>query len=99
LVLCGYILLKEVNAFMNTLRDHKLGDKAGLNNNWRRDSKWKLNLSALFWLLMVLGSPAVRPLDDNDPLALHDMRARFKLLRAYDHFRAVATGDMTWDEY
>lgn len=99
LVLRGYIPLEEVDAFLNTLRDRKLGDKAGPNNNWRRDSKWKLNLSASFWLLMALGSPAVRPLDDNDALALHDMRARFESLRAYDRFRAVATGHMTWDEY
>lgn len=99
LVLRGYIPLEEVDAFLNCLRDRELGDKAGPNNNWRRESKWKLNLSASFWLLMVLGSPAVRPLGPNDPQALHDMRDKFESLRAYDRFRAVATGDMTWDEY
>ncbi|KAM0524166.1 hypothetical protein ACHAPE_001427 [Trichoderma viride] len=99
LVLRGYIPLEEVDAFLNCLRDHELGDKTGPNNNWRRDSKWKLNLSASFWLLMVLEYPAVRRLGPNDPQALHDMRDKFESLRVYDRFRAVATGNMTWDEY
>ncbi|PNP51834.1 hypothetical protein THARTR1_07603 [Trichoderma harzianum] len=44
----------EATAFVNTLRDPHLGDKAATNRDWSINSKWMLNLTPSFWLLMVL---------------------------------------------
>ncbi|KAM0255907.1 hypothetical protein ACHAQJ_005308 [Trichoderma viride] len=99
LVLRGYKPDEEVDAFFNTLRDPQLGDKAGPNNNWGTESKWKLYLSPTFWLLMVLRSPAVRYLSANDPLAIHEMQAKMDSKPIYARFRDVATGAITWQDY
>lgn len=99
LVLRGCKPDEEVDAFFNTLKDPQLGDKAGPNNNWGIGSKWRLHLSPSVWLLMVLRSPAVRPLSANDPLAIHEMQAKMDSKLTYARFRDVATGAITWQEH
>ncbi|PTB37353.1 hypothetical protein M441DRAFT_40099 [Trichoderma asperellum CBS 433.97] len=99
LVLRGCKPDEEVDAFFNTLKDPQLGDKAGPNNNWGIGPKWRLHLSPSVWLLMVLRSPAVRPLSANDPLAIHEMQAKMDSKLTYARFRDVATGAITWQEH
>lgn len=48
---------------------------------------------------MVLRSPAVRPLSANDPLAIHEMRAKMDSKPIYAGLRDVGTGAITWQEY
>lgn len=55
-IMRGYKPEDEYQAFINLLRDPKLGDKAA-PNDWISESHWKLHLSPSFWLLMALGSP------------------------------------------
>ncbi|KAL6886055.1 P-loop containing nucleoside triphosphate hydrolase protein [Trichoderma evansii] len=99
LILLGYRPDEEYDAFVNTLRDHRLCDKAGPNNDWRVDSKWKLHLSPSFWLLIVLRSPAVPKLSKGDPLVIHEMQADMDSLSQYSRFRSVATGAITCQVY
>jgi hypothetical protein len=99
LVLRCYKADEEVDAFFNVLRDPQLGDEAGPNNNWNRESNWRLHLSPTYWLLMVLRSPSVRVLGTNDPIAIHEMQAKMDSKPVYARFRDVATGIITWQEY
>lgn len=48
---------------------------------------------------MVLRSPAVRKLSKDDPLVIHEMRARMDSLPRYSRFCGVPTGAITWQEY
>lgn len=99
LVLRGYKPDEEVDAFFNLLRDPRLGDKAGSNNNWRIESRWRLHLSPSYWLLMVLRSPIVRLLGPSDPLSIHKMQVKMDSKPEYARFRAVATRAIDWQEY
>ncbi|KAL6794263.1 P-loop containing nucleoside triphosphate hydrolase protein [Trichoderma sp. SZMC 28012] len=89
----------EVIAFINTLRDPHLGDKAAPNREWSIDSKWTLNLTPSFWLLMVLRSPAVRKIHEDDPKVIHEMQQQMDIRRDCERLRAVATGKISWQEY
>ncbi|KAL7931583.1 hypothetical protein V8C35DRAFT_282577 [Trichoderma chlorosporum] len=98
-VMRGFASSKEVTAFVNTLRDPQLGDKAAPNREWSIDSKWTLHMTPSFWLLMVLRSPAVRELHEDDPEAVHEMQKRIDSRRDCERLRAVATGKISWQEY
>lgn len=99
LVLRAYNRDDEVDAFINTLRDPYIGDEAAPSRNWGPDAKWKLNLSPSFWLLMILRSPAVRELHEDDSPALHQIQAEIDRSPLSERLRAVATGAISWQEY
>ncbi|EHK51133.1 hypothetical protein TRIATDRAFT_772, partial [Trichoderma atroviride IMI 206040] len=97
-VMRGYKPGDEYQAFINLLRDPKLGDKAA-PDNWLRDSNWRLHLSLSFWLLMALESNAVRRLHHDDPSSIHTMKHILGSTPAYNRLCRVARGAMTWEEY
>ncbi|KAM0249672.1 hypothetical protein ACHAQJ_008969 [Trichoderma viride] len=97
-ILRGYKPDEEYEAFVNVLKGRS-GDEARPNGMWSIDSKWNLHLSPSFWLLMVLRSPAVRELSEDDPLAVYEMQAKMDIRGNCASLRAVATGVITWQEY
>jgi hypothetical protein len=71
LVIRAYKIQEEMAAFRKLLKNPRLGDDACPNDSRRGTPRWKLHLSLSYWLLMAMGSSAVRPLDeDEDPAIL-----------------------------
>lgn len=97
-VIRGYSLNDEVSAFKALLRDPTLGDEAA-PKEWELASQWKLNLSLAFWLLVVLGSPAVRELHLDDDDGLWKLRRQINGVLPLKRLRDVATGVATWEQY
>lgn len=97
-VIRGYNLNDEVSAFKALLRDPTLGDEAA-PKEWDLASQWKLNLSLAFWLLVVLGSPAVRELHLDDDEGLWKLRRQINGVLSLKRLRDVATGVTTWEQY
>lgn len=99
-VIRGYRLDDEAAAVRNLLERADLGSDASPFGYWRAVSKWKLDRSLAYWLLMVLGSRAVRPMDDDDSHALHEFRASIDDPASKDlrTLRDAATGKMSWRE-
>ena len=101
LVVRAYKPKDEADAFLNLLQNLHDGDNAAPNRTWRASSKWKLHLSAAFWLLVLLGAKAkgVRELRLDDSTALHELHHEINSRDDLAYLRAVATGDITWQEY
>ncbi|KAH8122378.1 P-loop containing nucleoside triphosphate hydrolase protein [Trichoderma asperelloides] len=74
-VMRGYKPEDEYDAFINTLQDPRIGDKAA-PRTWISDSNWRLHLSPSFWLLMALRSKAVRDLHEDDHPDIHAVQYR-----------------------
>ncbi|KAK7419785.1 hypothetical protein QQX98_003157 [Neonectria punicea] len=86
--------------WQNSLLGSIHGDKATPERRLGQpESEWKLNLSLTFWFLVVLGSPAVRPLPPDDNKALHGLRRKIDHNWDLAKFHAVATGKITWKEF
>lgn len=66
IIIRGYAIADEIAAFRKLLESPKEGNDAAPKKEWKPKSKWKLDLSATYWLLMVLRSPAVRQLDSDE---------------------------------
>ncbi|KAM0229344.1 hypothetical protein ACHAP5_011678 [Fusarium lateritium] len=100
LIIRGYDPREEVAAITSLLQDPKCGDDAVPATSWKLPSKWKLNLSCAFWLLLVLRSPAAgRELRSDDHPYLHALQKRIDTRADLLSLRQVATGTITWDEY
>ncbi|KAM3440550.1 hypothetical protein MY4824_001998 [Beauveria thailandica] len=96
-VVRGYKLEFELVATKALLQDPSLGDAAVPDHMVldHANSRWKLHLSPTYWLLMVLGSSAVRKLEHDDGAGLWALRN----LPCEGHMarlRAVARGEMSW---
>ncbi|KAK1462994.1 hypothetical protein CCUS01_08399 [Colletotrichum cuscutae] len=98
MVLRGYKRAHELAAFEALLEDPRLGDMAAPQLSYGQ-SPWRLELSVAFWLLVLLRSPAVRDLHKDDKEALHQLQRQVDTRRDWAKLRAVATGQITWDEY
>jgi hypothetical protein len=89
----------ECWAFDALLRDPKRGDDAAPSSLFSDPSNWKLHLSSAFWLLVILRSPHVRELHQDDPKVLHNWRKKLDERTDLDDFRAVVLGEMTWEAW
>lgn len=98
IVLRGYRRDHELAAFKALLKDPRLGDMAAPRFQ-DRAAPWCLELSVAFWLLVLLRSPAVRDLHKDDKEALHQLQRDIDTRQDWASLRAVATGNITWDEY
>ena len=99
LIVRAYKMDHEVIALRALLERPDLGDKAAPSSYWFPSSKWKLHCSLTYWVLMVLGSPAVRRLDENDPPALSDMRNNIKGHKTRHDLYRLATRQIQWREF
>lgn len=99
LVIRGFRLRDEIKAFRNLLQQPNIGDAAAPKTKFRGTAKWKLHLSATYWLLKALGSPAVPALNEEDNASIGNMREK---LEKHDVFAAlvdVARGKLSWADY
>ncbi|KPM37738.1 hypothetical protein AK830_g8828 [Neonectria ditissima] len=102
LVVRAFKLAHEHTALERVLSDIKTVDTASIakkSGTWRRPSRWQLQLSVAFWLLVVLRCPTVRDLDRDDNKALHQLRYNIDGREDLADLRAVATGVMDFEEF
>ncbi|KAK1983080.1 P-loop containing nucleoside triphosphate hydrolase protein [Colletotrichum cereale] len=99
LVVRGYKSEEDFHALRALLRDPSLGDNARPNRHGK-PTRWKLNLSVSFWLLLLLRSPAVdRQIHEDDPQVLHDMQSYLDGRSDMKDLRAYATGRMPYEQF
>lgn len=94
-VIRGYNPELELLAFKALLRDPSLGSKA-VPADRLQGEKWTLNLSLAFWLLLAIGSTAVREIHADESAAIWEMRRDNSI--QLQRLRQVANGSITWDE-
>ncbi|KAI1213533.1 P-loop containing nucleoside triphosphate hydrolase protein [Annulohypoxylon truncatum] len=99
LVVRAYKDSDEVAAIAFLLQHPQDGDLAVQKNRPLSFSKWKLDLSLAFWVLAVLRSRSVRQLDPDDCLGLHNLRRKIDESKGMEKIRAVAMGQISWQEY
>lgn len=99
LVVRAYKTFEEMDAFLILLENPSAGNTALFKRGSAGTTTWQLNLSIAFWLLVVLRSSTVRPLHLDDHKVLHEMRERIDERNDLDRLRAVASGEMAWDDY
>ncbi|KAJ4327039.1 hypothetical protein N0V84_002538 [Fusarium piperis] len=99
LIVQGYRMEDEIDAFFNLLQNPQAGDQAVPSSTWEDPRAWKLHLSLAFWLLAVLQSPSVRSLRPDDSPGLHQMRDGINMREKLGPLLAVARGDIAWSEY
>ncbi|CAG9936851.1 unnamed protein product [Clonostachys rosea f. rosea IK726] len=98
IIIRGYAIADEIAAFRKLLESPKEGNDAAPKKEWKPKSKWKLDLSATYWLLMVLRSPAVRQLDSDDSLALHDIQKFYDGQTDLAPLRDIMEGKKRWED-
>ncbi|KAF5530991.1 DNA helicase [Fusarium mexicanum] len=98
LVVRGHKLYDEVAAFKKLLEKPDLGDEAAPFGTLGLRSKWKLHLSAAYWLLVCLGSDA-RPLHEDDSIKLHQLHKSLAESSDLARLRDRVSGKITWEEY
>ncbi|EMT60933.1 Regulator of nonsense transcripts 1 like protein [Fusarium odoratissimum] len=89
----------EEEAFRSILEDTSLGDGAAPVLKGRRLSPWRLQQSSTYWLLILLRSPAVRPLHQDDAAILHRWQQAIDKDDGLFALRAVATREMSWKDF
>lgn len=99
LVVRGFAFADEEKAFMNLLQNPHAGDAAAPTSSWTVPSRWTFNLSLAFWLLVALRSPGTRRPDETVPETILALRASIDKRIDLGRLRAVATGDISWQEY
>ncbi|WZH45616.1 DNA helicase [Fusarium acuminatum] len=100
LIIRGYNPSQEMAAITSLLKDPKCGDDAVTPSSWKLPSRWKLNLSCAFWVLLMLRSPAAgRELLSDDHPFLHALQKRIDARDDLSSLRQFATGAITWEEY
>ncbi|KAJ4256084.1 hypothetical protein NW762_009160 [Fusarium torreyae] len=94
LVIRPHAYADELSAFWNILYDLQLGDEALDGGDVLvRPSRWKFHLSGVYWLLVLLRSPAVnRRLEPDDSPFLHELQHKMDSHDALWPIRNLATG-------
>ncbi|KAM0282168.1 hypothetical protein ACHAO9_010313 [Fusarium lateritium] len=98
LVVRGFKLNDEVAAFKKLVENPTLGDDAAPTGTWGLKSKWKLHLSASFWLLLCLGSD-IRQLHDDDSKKLQVLHKSWTARSDLARLRDRVSGKITWEQY
>ncbi|CAH0026931.1 unnamed protein product [Clonostachys rhizophaga] len=99
LIVRGYTVLEEVQAFRKLLQSPADADEAAPKRHWKPQSRWKLHLSASYWLLMILRSPAVRALEPEDAKILWSAQELYDAQPDLQKLRELATGRIEWKEF
>lgn len=100
LIVRGFKISTEVQAFEALLQQPTLGDDAVRFISWKHRSRWHLAQSASFYLLLILGLPgAGRRLTPEDSHRLHDLRSLFATRGDLAGLRQYAAGHIQYSEY
>jgi hypothetical protein len=99
LIIRGFPIKDEIKALRNLLEQPEDGDSAAANMAFRGVTKWKLHLSAAYWVLKALGSLAVPALGAEDSPYLHNLRGNLETHPVYSSLVDVARGNLSWSEY
>ncbi|KAH6959138.1 putative DNA helicase [Fusarium avenaceum] len=98
LVVRGFKLNDEIAAFKKLLENTALGDDAAPTAIWGLKSKWKLHLSASYWLLVCLGSD-IRQLHEDDSKKLQGLHKTWTARSDLARLRDQVSGKITWEQY
>ncbi|KAF9768905.1 hypothetical protein IL306_013753 [Fusarium sp. DS 682] len=99
LVVRGFKLQEECEAFKKLLQDPGLGDHAAPVDEWGTPTEWKFHLSASYWLLICLGSGTLLPLNKDDSRAMHQLQRSFTRQESLTRLRHRVAGMITWEQY
>ncbi|KAH6850200.1 hypothetical protein B0I37DRAFT_428198 [Chaetomium sp. MPI-CAGE-AT-0009] len=95
LMVRGYNVWQEVGVVVGLLKDPNFVPPA--QSGWLKD-RWTLELSAAYWLLVLLGHHRFGALHPDDSEALHRLQEKVNGRQDLATIRAVAAGKMTWEE-
>ncbi|KAF5625043.1 DNA helicase [Fusarium sp. NRRL 52700] len=99
LIIRGFQLQTECDAFKCLLRFPHAGDEAAGYDEWGVKKDWKLHLSATFWLLVCLGSDSLPPLHKDDSNILHEFQALLAGSKTFACLLDRVSGKISWEEY
>ncbi|WXC63367.1 hypothetical protein SNK03_009189 [Fusarium graminearum] len=89
----------ESAAFRRLLQDPNQGDNAAPDSFFDPPSNWKLHLSSVYWLLMLLRSPIVRSLHQDDAPVLHHLQQGIDQNLDIAGLRALVTRAIDWETF
>ncbi|KAF4339915.1 DNA helicase [Fusarium beomiforme] len=89
----------ELMAFKRILHNPDAVDKAAEKGQFAVPSNWKLPLSLAYWLLCLLRSEVVPPLEADASPALHSRQRSIDENDRFSTLRQVATRQVDWNEY
>ncbi|EKJ69275.1 hypothetical protein FPSE_10528 [Fusarium pseudograminearum CS3096] len=98
-VVRAYDMTHESVAFRRLLQDPNQGDNAAPNSFFDPPSNWKLHLSRVYWLLVLLRSPTVRSLHQDDAPVLHHLQQGIDKNPDIAGLRALVTGAIDWETF
>ncbi|PTB63060.1 hypothetical protein BBK36DRAFT_1162363 [Trichoderma citrinoviride] len=98
MIVRGHSFTDEIEAFLELLERPNGGDRIVLFDSIGRP-RWKLYLSATYWLLIVLGSPAVPAIPLTCFPRLQSFRQQLMSHPDSAVLVDVATGRLSWAEY
>ncbi|RSM06136.1 hypothetical protein CDV31_009233 [Fusarium ambrosium] len=99
LVVRGFKPKQDEDAFLELLRKPQALNKGAPKSTWSVPSKWTLPTSCTFWLLVILRSPLVRELHQDDCEALHEIQEKIDSREDLDPVRELAKGDITREQF
>ncbi|PCD36203.1 hypothetical protein FGRA07_08087 [Fusarium graminearum] len=79
--------------------DPNQGDNAAPDSFFYPPSNWKLHLSSVYWLLMLLRSPIVRSLHQDDAPVLHHLQQGIDQNLDIAGLRALVTRAIDWETF
>ncbi|KAF5689046.1 hypothetical protein FDENT_4548 [Fusarium denticulatum] len=99
LVIRGFQLQVECDAFKCLLQYPHPGDEAVGHDEWGVELDWKLHLSATFWLLTCLGSKSLPPLHKEDANILHEFQDVLEKSNMFTRLLERVSDTISWEEY
>jgi hypothetical protein len=99
LVIRGFKTADELQAFMYLLQYPSEAASLALRRGFTGSSHWTLELSVAYWALVLLRSPAVPALHNDDSIKLHLLQREMDSVNELLPLRAVAMGEITWQQY
>jgi hypothetical protein len=99
LVIRGFQLEVECDAFKRLLQYPHLGDEAVGDDEWGVKLDWTLHFSATFWLLTCLGSESLPSLHKEDARILHEFQYLLEDSYIFTRLLERVSGKISWEEY
>ncbi|KAF5670263.1 DNA helicase [Fusarium circinatum] len=98
-VLRAFSINDEERIFKHLLKKPEDVRGATQRGSFSRESRWKMNLSLVYWMLVLLRSPTVDQLDPDASPELHKIQQAWDQRDELRNLRDLVTGKMSWAEY